>query len=87
MTATSVSGSIPRVLAANSRPSLKVTFTLVAPETTWRFVTMSPRASITTPEPVPRWGPGACSGTPGPKKRRRNGAIRLSSSSPAASPF
>ena len=81
MTATSVSESIPSVLAVNSRPSLKVTFTLVALETTWRLVTMSPRASITTPEPVPRCGPGDGSGVPGPKKRRRNGAIRLSSSS------
>ena len=48
----------------NSRPSLKVTLTVVAPETTCRLVTMSPRPSITTPEPVPRWGPRDGSGVP-----------------------
>ena len=54
------------VLAENSRPSLKVTLTRVAPDTTWRLVTMLPRASITTPDPVPRCGPGFGSGIPGP---------------------
>src|SRR5688572_7725795 len=82
MTATSVSESAPSVLAENSRPSLNVTLSRVALATTWRLVTMLPRASMTTPEPVPRCGPG--SGIPGPNwKKRRNGDV---SSSPRPSP-
>ena len=43
---------------------------------------MLPRASMTTPEPVPRCGPGDGSGIPGPnwKKRRKNGDVSSSSS-------
>jgi hypothetical protein len=86
ITATSVSASVPTVFAVNSRPSVNVTLTRVAPDTTCRLVTMLPRASMITPEPVPRCGPGDGSGMPGPnwKKRRKNGAISSSPSSRSA---
>ena len=85
ITATSVSASVPTVFAVNSRPSVNVTFKRVAPDTTCRLVTIAPRASMITPEPVPRCGPGVGSGMPGPnwKKRRKNGSIPSSPSSPS----
>ena len=75
ITATSVSESMPMVRAENSRPSLNTTVVMVAPETTWRLVTMLPLLSSTTPDPVPRSGWSGASSPPPPKSKnlRKNG--------------
>ena len=50
--ARSVDGSLPTTVALMSWVSPKRTAMLVAPSTTWLFVRMSPRSSMTKPEPV-----------------------------------
>ena len=57
-TAMSVCGSRPTIRAVVRAPDAKTASrvargSVAASETTWLFVTMSPRESITTPEPVP----------------------------------
>ena len=55
MTARSVVGSVPTIVASNRRPSVSVTCTSpYAPATTWLLVTMWPSSSMMTPEP---WAP------------------------------
>src|SRR2546422_858572 len=62
MTATSVDGSVPTVLALNSRLSNRRTVTRSAPCTTWLFVRMYPSWDTMKPDPDPcsTWG---CRGT------------------------
>ena len=55
ITARSVSGSVPTMVAETVRPSLRFTEIfppLPAPATTWLLVTISPSWLITMPEPV-----------------------------------
>src|SRR5713101_56477 len=56
MTATSVSSSPPTTDPLRTRPSAKVTITLLAPSITWCVVRTWPCASRRTPEPNPRRG-------------------------------
>ncbi len=51
MTAMSVAGSVPTVVALNERPSLSVTLIVSASFTTWLFVSTRPEASKMKPEP------------------------------------
>lgn len=51
--ARSLSGSVPTTFALYFLPSLIVTWTSVAPLTTWLLVTISPSEVTTMPEPVP----------------------------------
>ena len=53
MTATSVPGSSPTIVASNRRPSLRVTAILSAPWTTWLLVRTKPSGVKTKPEPLP----------------------------------
>src|SRR2546425_9125515 len=64
MTATSVSSSPPTTEPLRTRPSAKVTITLLAPSITWCVVRTWPCASRRTPEPNPRRGHGRPSGGP-----------------------
>ncbi len=50
-TATSVDGSRPTIVAGSRSLFEKLTSTLLAPWTTWKFVTMCPALSMTKPEP------------------------------------
>ncbi len=47
----SLEGSAPTIFAGYEPPPENPTRILLAPATTWSFVTMSPRSSITKPEP------------------------------------
>ena len=53
ITAKSVCESLPTTLASYSVPSVVVTFKLVAPLTTWLFVTIYPSLLMMTPLPAP----------------------------------
>src|SRR2546428_7024634 len=64
MTATSVSSSPPTTEPLRTRPSAKVTITLLAPSITWCVVRTWPWASRRTPEPKPRRGHGLPNGGP-----------------------
>src|SRR3989475_1061499 len=64
MTATSVSSSPPTTEPLRTRPSAKVTITLLAPSITWCVVRTWPGASRRTPEPKPRRGHGLPNGGP-----------------------
>src|SRR2546428_8388638 len=64
MTATSVSSSPPTTEPLRTRPSAKVTITLLAPSITWCVVRTWPCASRRTPEPNPRRGHGRPNGGP-----------------------
>jgi hypothetical protein len=50
-TARSLEGSAPTIFAGYEPPPENPTRILLARATTWSFVTMSPRSSITKPEP------------------------------------
>src|SRR3954447_14895946 len=55
MTARSVSGSVPLMVALTVRPSFSITVIVApcpAPATTWLFVTIRPSLLITMPDPV-----------------------------------
>src|SRR2546425_8535745 len=64
MTATSVSSSPPTTDPLRTRPSAKVTITLLAPSITWCVVRTWPCASRRTPEPNPRRGHDRANGGP-----------------------
>ena len=73
-TATSVAGSLPSTLAANSRRSVSFTVTCLASRTTWALVSTRPSALTMKPEPWPRTGISRWPGRPplGPWKRLKN---------------
>ena len=90
--ARSVVGSVPMILALNSRLSSRVTVNSSAPATTWLLVTIYPSGLIMTPEPKPSclgvrtWRfclpPLPCPGLPkkpnGSEKKSPNGSLFIS---------
>lgn len=73
-TVTSVLGSAPSTLARNSRRSVSLTVTSVAPRTTWALVSTSPSALTMKPEPWPCVGTlgWPCMPPPGMPDWRKN---------------
>src|SRR5437879_9043603 len=81
-TARSFFGSVPTILALNSRLSGSVTVSSLAPSTTWLLVMMYPSGDTITPEPIPPLrgsrggiGPSGPNGPNGPKGDRKNSSI------------
>src|SRR5256885_12537608 len=79
MTARSVFGSVPTILALNSLLSGSVTVSSLAPSTTWLLVMMYPSGDTITPDPNPPprgsrggIGPSGPNGPKGPKGDRKN---------------